>query len=55
VDLAAWKIGTAFVLVGIACLYGSSVLEGAHGPSALDTTLREVGALLFVTASNGFA
>lgn len=53
VDLAAWKIGTAFVLVGIACLYGSSALEGAHGPSALDTTLREVGALLFVTGALG--
>lgn len=53
VNLAAWKIGTAFVLLGILCLWGSSALEGPHGLSSVETTLREVGALLFVTGALG--
>ncbi len=53
VDLAAWQIGTIFVLAGIGLLYLSFVLEGSHGPSAPDSALREIGALLFVTGALG--
>jgi hypothetical protein len=51
VDLAAWQIGGLLVLLGAGLLYLSSELEGAKGPSAGDTTLREVGALLVVTGA----
>lgn len=51
VDLAAWQIGGLLLLVGAGLLYLSSELEGAKGPSAGDTTLREVGALLVVTGA----
>lgn len=51
VDLATWQIGLAFVIVGAAALYLSAKWEGAHGPSASDSVLREGGALLFVTAA----
>jgi hypothetical protein len=51
VDLAAWQIGLGFVIVGAAALYLSVEWEGPHDPSALDSVLREGGALLFVTAT----
>jgi hypothetical protein len=53
VDLAAWKIGTFFFVVGVVLLYLSASNEGPHGPGALDTTIREAGALLFVTGVLG--
>ncbi len=49
VDLAAWQIGGALLIVGAGFLLLSHVLEGSHGPDPGDTTLRELGALLVVT------
>lgn len=49
VDLAAWQIGAALLVVGIGLLYLSRELEGSKGPNPGDTTLRELGALLVVT------
>lgn len=51
VDLAAWQIGLGLVVIGVVALYLSSKWAGPHGPSSLDSTLREGGALLFVTAT----
>ncbi len=55
VDLAAWQIGTGFVVLGVAALYLSANWQGASGPSAWDVVLREGGALLFVTAALSIA
>jgi hypothetical protein len=53
VDLAAWKIGTLFFVIGVVLLYVSALKAGPHGPSAVDTTVRDAGALLFVTGVLG--
>lgn len=39
------------MIAGAAVLYASATLEGRHGPSAWDVAVREIGALLFVTAA----
>jgi ribonuclease D len=51
VDRTAWEIGAVCVLVGIGLMYLSAQMEGPHGPTPLDTAIREAGALLFVTAA----
>lgn len=51
VDLAAWQIGAILVAAGVGLLVLSHVLEGEKGPNPGDTTLREGGALLFVTGA----
>jgi hypothetical protein len=51
VDLAATRIGGILAFLGIGLLYCSHLAEGAKGAGPGDTTLREVGALLFVTGA----
>ena len=43
VTLTAWRTATLLMLAGIGLLLLSANLEGPRGPSALDTTIREVG------------
>lgn len=51
VTLVAWQIGFFLAALGAVALYLSAKWEGGHGPSALDTLLREGGALAFVTGA----
>jgi hypothetical protein len=51
VDLAAWQIGACFVALGVLALYLSGVWEGPNRASPVDATVREIGALLFVTGA----
>jgi hypothetical protein len=51
VALRGWQIATALIVMGIVVLWLSAHLEGPRGPSAIDETVREVGALLLVTGA----
>jgi hypothetical protein len=51
VTLAAWQLGFFLAVAGAVMLYLSAEWEGGRGPSALDTLLREGGALAFVTGA----
>lgn len=50
-NLAAWQIAGIFVALGVGLVYLSGVLAGSKSPNALETTIREIGALLFVTGA----
>jgi hypothetical protein len=50
-NLAAWKIAVFFVALGVVLLLLSVEFESGDGPSAVDATVRELGALFVVTGA----
>ncbi len=47
VDLAAFRIAAALVVIGVVLLFLAAEIEGPEVSAAIDSTIRELGALLF--------
>jgi hypothetical protein len=50
-DLAAWQYATALSGLGVVLLIVAAQLTGPKGPTALETVIQEIGALLLVTGA----
>jgi len=47
VDLTAFRIAAALVVIGVGLLFLAAEIEGPEVSAAIDSTVRELGALLF--------
>jgi hypothetical protein len=50
-DLAAWRIAIVVIVLGAFLMWLSASLQEPRGPSGLESTIQEIGALLVVTGT----